>query len=1007
LKNNNKFRWNRSAIGVSMGLLLMCNNAHAQDEGDGNTFTLNLKNTDIQSLIATVSKQTGRNFVLDPRVKARVTVISNDPVDADGLYEVFLSVLQVHGYSAVPSGDMIKIVPDVTAKQGPVPLLGEGENTDQLVTQVIKVVNVPAAQLVPILRPMVPQQGHLAAYAATNSLIITDRASNIQRLMEIISRVDKPDNEEIEVARLNHAAASEIVRTLSALQRNNLGGQQGPGAIQLVADERTNSVLISGDRAARIRTRGLIAHLDTPIESGGNTRVVYLKFANAEDMVNILQGVSQGQARVGATTADGSAGGTPTPTGLVQQQIQQQAQQQANPQANILQNNNGSVTPRSAAETGESNVDIQADANTNSLIITAPPDEMNNILAVIRQLDIAGAARANSIPSLGSGLSLALGRFDTGEIDFGILVRAIASDADNNILSTPSIVTLDNEEAEIVVGSNVPFVTGQQLSANNDNPFQTIERRDIGLTLKVKPQINDGNTIKMDLEQEVSNVNTTALTGAADITTSKRSIKTTVLVEDGQTLVLGGLIDDQITDVQEKVPLLGDIPILGSLFRYRNSQKVKRNLMIFLHPMIMRDSDTADQYSNSKYNFLRSRQMLYKQQKNGVQKKQGPELPELKLFFNGKDVDSPLTQFEAPTEQLRLPALVNGQIVDGLTPAEPEEVAQVRMMPNAADIDKVIESHQQQQAEEILAPTTAEVAEIDNTINQPQLTNEADLMTKAEIQEPVTDADYIYAEPTGGNSSVEWPIANKRFENEIPEETVAKVAAPDIETNVTEELADNTPAVEKPALKPIPQIVIEVAAKAEKPVYTPRGTVLTLVAPGRYAIRTPVPAQSQPETQSSNTLETEKIDVAVKASPTMKPFEKPLAKAKPLVIEPTIKPIGEETTTDAAVESLEIAPTKQVIIEYIETVVEDEPVELPLVLNDEPTVADSIPDALLQDTSAEYVDTEYADTLDEDDYVDRSQDDLADDRPEVVILTIQSESDNASDWMELNITPRY
>lgn len=676
----------------------MCNNASAQETPASNTFTLNLKNTDIHSLISTVSKQTGRNFVVDPRVKAKVTVISTDPVSADGLYEVFLSVLQVHGYSAVPAGDLIKIVPDVTAKQGPVPILGDSnDSSDQLVTQVVAVVNVPAAQLVPILRPMVPQQGHLAAYAATNSLIITDRSSNIQRLMTIIKRIDRPDNEEIEVVRLNHASATDIVRTLTSLQRGNIGGQQGPGAIQLVADERTNSVLISGDTAVRVRMRGLIAHLDTPIESGGNTRVVYLKFANAEDMVGILEGVSQGQAKVGATTAAGdSAPATPRPA---VQQVQQ-AQQNANPAANNAAQD--AVRARSSADVGQSNVDIQADSNTNSLIITAPPDEMQNILAVIRQLDIrraqvlveaviaeitedntrefginflldgsdknvptgftnlggatdgalgiaAGAAQNGGLPSsLGSGLSLALGRFGSGEIDFGFLVRAIASNADNNILSTPSLMTLDNEEAEIVVGSNVPFVTGQQLSANNNNPFQTIERRDIGLTLKVKPQINDGNTIKMELEQEVSDVNTTSLTGASDIVTSKRSIKTTVLVEDGQTLVLGGLIDDNITDVEEKIPLLGDIPFIGKLFRYRSTQKSKQNLMIFLHPVIIRDGDSASQFSNSKYNFLRSQQTLYRQEKdNSLEKEHDSTLPELKLFFDGKLIDSPLTRFDS------------------------------------------------------------------------------------------------------------------------------------------------------------------------------------------------------------------------------------------------------------------------------------------------------------------------------------------------------------------------
>ena len=760
----------------------MCNNAVAQDPGPDNTFTLNLKNTDIQSLIATVSKQTGRNFVVDPRVKAKVTVISTDPVSAEGLYDVFLSVLQVHGYSAVPAGDLIKIVPDVTAKQGPVPILGDDTDaSDQLVTQVVKVINVPAAQLVPILRPMVPQQGHLAAYAATNSLIITDRSSNIQRLTAIIDRIDVPDNEEIEVVRLNHAAAAEIVGTLTSLQRNNLGGAQGPGAVQLVADDRTNSVLISGDRAARIRIRGLIAHLDTPIESGGNTRVVYLKYANAEDMVSILQGVSQGQAKVGATTAD-AVGSVTTTTQTVTPAAQQAAvQQNTNAAANTAAQNlatQNAVRARSSTDLGTSNVDIQADANTNSLIITAPADEMQNILAVIRQLDIRraqvlveaviaeisedntrefginflidgsakdvpvgysnlggategalgiGAAISNeNVPaSLGSGISLALGRFGSGEIDFGFLVRAIASDADNNILSTPSLMTLDNEEAEIVVGSNVPFVTGQQLSANNDNPFQTIERQDIGLTLKVKPQINEGNTIKMELEQEVSDVNTTSLTGAADIITSKRSIKTTVLVEDGQTLVLGGLIDDQITDVEEKVPLLGDIPVIGNLFRYRSTQKSKQNLLIFLHPVIMRDSATANQYSNSKYNFLRSQQTIYRQEKDRALQKEKPSLPELKLYFEGQEIDSPLTSFD----QVDSPAESLARAIDAAVAPTDEADAdwpiaeKLHELPPLSDAERVVAAISNPASENVVDLTKAEV-----TGDLPETTVSADVI---------------------------------------------------------------------------------------------------------------------------------------------------------------------------------------------------------------------------------------------------------------------------------------
>jgi general secretion pathway protein D len=270
-------------------------------------FTLNLKNTDIHSLIETVSKQTGQNFVVDPRVKAKITVISSHEVNGEELYEIFLSVLQVHGYSAVPSGEIVKIVPDVNAKQGSVPMLSRrNDDTDQLVTHVIQVQNVPAAQLVPILRPLVPQQGHLAAYAATNALIITDRAANIDRMARIVRRIDVPDNDEIEVVRLEHASAAEVVRILGTLQQRVAAkgaAAAAPGSPRLAADERTNSVLVSGDRAARLRLRGLIAHLDTPLGSGGNTRVIYLRYANAEDLVAVLKGVQEGQAKQDAKRA--------------------------------------------------------------------------------------------------------------------------------------------------------------------------------------------------------------------------------------------------------------------------------------------------------------------------------------------------------------------------------------------------------------------------------------------------------------------------------------------------------------------------------------------------------------------------------------------------------------------------------------------------------------------------------------------------------------------------------
>ena len=677
------------------------NNNAQQANADG-TFTLNLKNADIHSLIATVSKQSGRNFVVDPRVKAKITVISSKPLNGNELYETFLSVLQVHGYSAVPAGDLIKIVPDVNAKQGPVP--GYDPTTpesDQLVTQVIKIVNVPAAQLVPILRPLVPQQGHLAAYAATNALIVTDRANNINRLLEIITDIDRPDKEEVEIVQVNHASASEIIRILGSLQTGAGQPGQSPGAIRFAADERTNSILLSGDSAARIRMRGLISNLDTPVESGGNTRVIYLRYANAADLLQILTGVSQGQAQIGTSSTDDSS---PQPATLPTPAGQQAGVRPATPTASIVRRAN-------QQQSDQPNVDIQADEDTNALIITAPPDEMRSILAVIEQLDIrraqvlveaiiaelsennsqslgvnfavdgsdsnrpvaftnlGGATQqlatqiaTEGASGLGTGLSLAVGRFGNGGVDFGFLLSAIASDSNNNILSTPTLVTLDNQEAEIVVGQNVPFVTGTQLSTSNDNPFTTIERQDIGISLRVRPQINEGSNIKMEIEQEVSDVAPTSVAGATDITTNRRLIRTTVLVEDRQTLVLGGLLDDQTGFTKEKVPLLGDLPVLGNLFRFKTSTKAKSNLMIFLHPTILRDEASASYYSRNKYNDLRDAQI----QHNGffgydnITTSPTPLLPELKLFFQGQPVTDPQslnTIVPASSSLGQLPAL--------------------------------------------------------------------------------------------------------------------------------------------------------------------------------------------------------------------------------------------------------------------------------------------------------------------------------------------------------------
>ena len=596
--------------------------------------TLNLKDADIGALIGTVAEVTGTNFIVDPRVKGKVTVVSSRPMESEEVYQVFLSILKVHGFAAVPSGSVVKIVPDVNAKSEGVPTVtdkapGQG---DEVVTRVIEVNNVSAAQLVPILRPLVPQQGHMAAYPGTNVLIVSDRAENIERLVSIVKRMDQRSDSEIEVMPLQHASAAEVVRIITALDRPQPGQPQDPaGASSVIADERTNSVLIGGGKAERLRLRMVISHLDTPLDRGGNTHVIYLKYAKAEDLVQVLTGVS---------------------TSLAEEQKGQAA----------------------AGSNTEAALTIQADENANALVINAPPDVYRSLAAVVRQLDIRRAqvhveaiiaeistdkavelgiqwrgtsdftgsgviggtdfptATGSSINSvaqnpLNAGAGLSLGYFDgtvtipgtnTEILNLGALIRALSSDSATNILSTPNLVTLDNQEAEIIVAQNVPFVTGSFSNTGATegaaNPFQTIQRQDVGLTLKVKPQINEGDAIKLEIEQEISSVGEKA--EAVDIVTNKRSIKTTVMVDDHQLVVLGGLLDDQLVEGVQKVPVLGDLPLLGNLFKSRRSTKVKSNLMVFIQPSIIRDAAYFNATSSGKYNYMRGLQT--KQREAGV-----------------------------------------------------------------------------------------------------------------------------------------------------------------------------------------------------------------------------------------------------------------------------------------------------------------------------------------------------------------------------------------------------
>ncbi|WP_177420592.1 type II secretion system secretin GspD [endosymbiont of Lamellibrachia barhami] len=607
----------RGTLFIALSLLLFCASVQAD------RITLNLNDADINALIKTVSEHTGRNFVVDPRVKGKVTVISAHPMDKDEFYQVFLSILEVHGFSTVPAGEVIKIVPDVKAKQIGIPTGADSQQFpgDQMVTRILQVKNVTASQLVPILRPLIPQQGHLAAYPATNVLIISDRRQNVDRLLKIISRIDQVSDSSIEVVSLRHASAMEVVRIITGLQKNRGKGAAEPA--KLIADERTNSVLISGDATTRLRTRVVIEHLDTPFDNEGNARVIYLRYANAKELATVLTGVSN---TLDKSRKKGKGGAPSIP------------------------------------------VNIQADEASNALIITAPQNIFNTLQSIIRKLDIrraqvlveaiiaeisfdrvkelgvqwivdgtpggsgpvgvinlgtpsigsiAGAIAADAIPAIPAGTTIGIGSFSNNSINFAALIRALETDTSSNILSTPSILTLDNQEAEIVVGQNVPFLTGQYASTGSTttvNPFQTIQRQDVGLTLRVTPQINEGNAIQLKISQEVSSVNKTASTGAADIVTNKRTIKTVVMVDDGDTIVLGGLIDENLQQVEEKVPFLGDIPILGVLFRANSTIKVKRNLVVFLRPIIVRDAATHAAVTGDKYNFFRAQQLDMRQQ---------------------------------------------------------------------------------------------------------------------------------------------------------------------------------------------------------------------------------------------------------------------------------------------------------------------------------------------------------------------------------------------------------
>ena len=605
--------------------------------------TPNYKDADLSQIIEAVSSVTGKNFIVDPRVRAQVTMLSSTPMSADAFYEAFLSILQVHGFVAVESGDVVKIIPDANARQLPANDLPSrvSSTSDEIVTQVIAVKNVSAAQLVPILRPLIPQYGHLAAYPASNMLIISDRASNVSRMARIIERIDQTGDEDIDVIPMQHASAMEVVRIVNQLYTTAAAEGGGMPTVKMVADERTNSVLVSGERSQRLRLKTLVTHLDTPLEAGGDAQVRYLRYADAEKLATKLREQIQGIVAASAPGGAPGAGGAPVAV--------------------------------AGAGGVDRSVTIWADPQTNALVVTAPPKIMRSVMAIVDRLDIRraqvllegilveltidksadlgvnwliadrdgdgnflpaggfiqpvngtgigeiiqGVQNPDSIAGLPSGLTLGVGRIVTNGLSWAALIRALQATGNTNIIATPSVMTLDNEEAEIKVAKEVPILTGSYTnqgitgSQGQVNPFQTISREEVGIILKITPQINDGGSVVLKISQEASSVAASSeqvLAAQQGLIINQRTVTTKVLAEDGGIIVLGGLLQDEAREERAQVPFLGSIPLLGELFKTRKVNKTKTNLLFFVRPRILRDGMDAAIETNAKYNYIRKQQ---------------------------------------------------------------------------------------------------------------------------------------------------------------------------------------------------------------------------------------------------------------------------------------------------------------------------------------------------------------------------------------------------------------
>lgn len=600
--------------------------------------TINMRDADLRAFISDISSLTGKTFIIDPRINAKITIISQEDLSIDEAYEVFLSVLAVNGYTAIEQDNATKIVPEISGRQAVNSFLRSNTPTDNYVTDIVRPNSASVTSLISVLRPILSPQGHLAVYEPNNSLIIADRAGNVKKIKAIVNELDKMPGEKYELIQLSYSSSKEVSKIIDKIFNDNSGGMN-PNQFTSYSIDRTNSILLVGDLPIVERMKNLVQSLDTEQTGSSTLKVKYLKYADAKSLEKILKNLSENFSTQGGVN-------TKIPTS------------------------------------------IEAHEGTNSLVISADPDVMSAMENVISSLDIKRAqvlveaiiveisdslarelgvqilfsgdgsntpvvsqrfgnpnpdltaivggevydtssglsslpATAQSLLTL-DGFAAGVGKYTKDEKSFAAILNVLRKDSDSNVLSTPSILTMDNEESSIIVGQEIPITTGESLGTDNTNPFRTVSREEVGIKLLVKPQINQGNSIRLDIEQEVSSVFGPLTIGASEIATNKREIKTAVMVEDSEIIVLGGLISDDVQEFERKVPLLGDIPLLGRLFKSTTSSRSKKNLVVFLKPTIVRNVSDMQMITNEKYNLLKAEQIL--------NSKKGRATPNLKVL---------------------------------------------------------------------------------------------------------------------------------------------------------------------------------------------------------------------------------------------------------------------------------------------------------------------------------------------------------------------------------------